>query len=90
MIFTTITASEFREFADHSPYKSFMQTPEIAKLREKSGWVPYYFVVKEGDKILAATMMVSKTTFIGRKTFYAPGGPLIDFEDQKLLEFFVK
>lgn len=90
MIFTTITASEFREFADHSPYKSFMQTPEIAKLREKSGWVPYYFAVKKGDKILAAAMAVAKPTFLGKSTFYTPGGPLLDYENTALLNFFIK
>ena len=90
MIFTTITESEFRKFADQSPYKSFMQTPEIAKLRERSGWTVYYFAVKEGDQILAATMAVAKPTFLGKSTFYTPGGPLVDYENTALLNFFVK
>ena len=81
MIFTTITESEFRKFANQSPYKSFMQTPEIAKLREKSGWTVYYFAVKESDQILAATMAVAKPTFLGKSTFYTPGGPLVDHEN---------
>ena len=90
MIFATITESEFRKFADQSPYKSFMQTPEIAKLREKSGWTVYYFAVKEGDQILAATMAVAKPTFLGKSTFYTPGGPLVDYENTALLNFFIK
>ena len=90
MIFTAITESEFRKFADQSPYKSFMQTPEIAKLRERSGWTVYYFAVKEGDQILAATMAVAKPTFLGKSTFYTPGGPLVDHENTALLNFFVK
>jgi len=47
MIFEVITPDEFRAFAEKSPYKSFMQTPEIAKLREKDGWVAYYLGVRE-------------------------------------------
>lgn len=90
MIFTTITETEFRKFADQSPYKSFMQTPEIAHLREKSGWVSYYFGVKDGEKLIAATMAVAKPTFLGKSTFYTPGGPLLDYENTPLVTFFFK
>ena len=90
MQFVELEKEEFTKFADSHKDKSFFQTTRIAALREQNGWKSHYVGVKEGEKILAATMMVSKTTFMGRKTFYAPGGPLIDFEDQKLLEFFIK
>lgn len=90
MDFISLTPEEFRKFADKYPDKSFFQTPEIAKLREKNGWIPYYFGVKEKNKLLAATMVVAKPTFLGKSTFYAPGGPLIDYEDTKLLNFFMK
>lgn len=90
MRFITLDEKTFRKFADKSPYKSFMQTPEIAKLREKSGWTPYYFGVESNNKIIAAAMMVAKPTFLGKSTFYAPGGPLLDYEDTKLVDFFFK
>ena len=90
MDFVELKPDEFTKFADSHANKSFFQTTKIATLREQNGWQPHYVGVKECDKILAATMMVSKTTFMGRKSFYAPGGPLIDFENQKLVEFFVK
>ena len=90
MKFITIEPEEFRKFAEKSPYKSFYQTPEIAKLREKSGWVPYYFGVEDDQKLQAATMMVARPTFLGKSLFYAPGGPLVDFENTTLLNFFIK
>ena len=90
MIFTTISKDEFRAFADESPYQSFMQTPEIAELRESQGWTAYYFAVKENDKIKAATMAVAKPTFLGKSTFICPGGPLMDYEDTALTNFFLK
>ena len=90
MNFITLTPDEFRDFADRSPYKSFMQTPEIARLRESNGWTAYYFGVKENDKIIAATMAVAKPTFLGKSTFYTPGGPLVDYENTELLDFFIK
>ena len=90
MEFVTLSEKEFRQFADKQPDKSFFQTPEIAHLRQQNGWVPYYFGVKQNRKIVAATMVVAKPTFLGKSTFYAPGGPLVDYEDAKLLTFFVK
>ena len=90
MDFITLTPEEFRQFADNSPYKSFMQTPEIAHLREQNGWTIYYFGVKKGKKLVAATMVVAKPTFLGKSTYYTPGGPLVDYEDTELLNFFIK
>ena len=90
MDFVALSEEEFRQFADQHPEKSFMQTPEIAHLRKQNSWVPYYFGVKKDHKIVAATLVVAKPTFLGKATFYAPGGPLIDYEDFGLLNFFTK
>ncbi len=91
MHFEPITEADFRTFSETSPYKSFMQTPEIAKLREQSGWTVYYLAVKdEKDKIMAATMLVAKPTLLGKSTFLAPGGPLLDLENKPLATYFLK
>ena len=89
MKFVTITSADFAQFAAKSPYKSFMQTPEIAKYREANGWTAYYLGVTESDELKAATMLVAKPTFLGKSTFLAPGGPLLDLEDTKLTTFFL-
>lgn len=88
MKFEEITAEEFRAYASNSPYKSFMQTPEIATLREKSGWTTHYVAVRKDGEILAASLLVSKPAFMKKLYFYAPGGPLLDLEDTKLVNFF--
>lgn len=90
MTFEEITAEEFREFAKTSPYKCFMQTPEIAQYREENGWTVYYLAAKYGGEIKAATMLVAKPNFLGKSIFIAPGGPLLDLEDQPLLDFFIR
>ena len=90
MTFEEITEEEFRKYAKNSPYKSFMQTPEIAKHREENGWTVYYLAAKYNGEIKAASMLVAKPTFLGKSTFIAPGGPLIDLEDQALTDFFMK
>ena len=88
MKFEEITAEEFRAYASNSPYKSFMQTPEIATLREKSGWTTHYVAVRKDGEILAGSLLVSKPAFMKKLYFYAPGGPLLDLEDTKLVNFF--
>ncbi|MBR3324258.1 peptidoglycan bridge formation glycyltransferase FemA/FemB family protein [Candidatus Saccharibacteria bacterium] len=90
MTFEEITEEEFRKYAKNSPYKSFMQTPEIAKHREENGWTVYYLAAKYNGEIKAASMLVAKPTFLGKSTFIAPGGPLLDLEDQALTDFFMK
>lgn len=90
MEFQEITAEQFRAYAAQSPYQSFMQTPEIAALRAKNGWAPAYAAVADAKgKLLAATMLVGKATFLGKyQTFYLPGGPLLDLENRALTKFF--
>ena len=90
MTFEEITAEDFREFAKTSPYKCFMQTPEIAKYREENGWTAYYLAAMHGNEIKAASMLVAKPYFLGKSIYIAPGGPLLDLEDQPLTEFFMK
>ena len=90
MNFITLKPAEFTKFAEKSPYKSFLQTTEIAKLREKNGWTAYYFGVEENGKIKAAAMTVAKPTFLGKSLYSIPGGPLMDYEDTPLVDFFFK
>lgn len=100
--FVEISEAEFREFAAGAEWKSFMQTPEIAKLREKQGWTAYYFGAREHlpqdapgnegashDNLLAAAMAVAKPTFLGKSLWLVPGGPLLDLENAGLSHFFL-
>lgn len=90
MKFCELEEKEFREFLDNHPLKTFLQTPEIAHMREKNGWKKYYVGLKENDTIICATMMLSAGNFFGKKVFYAPRGVLIDYENETLLTFFFK
>ncbi len=90
MEFCVLEEEEFRAYLNQHPLKTFLQTPEIAHLREKSGWKKHYVGVKEHEKIVAASMMLSKQTHFGKCVFYALRGFLIDYEDVDLLAFFTK
>ena len=89
MKFTLISAEEFRKFASTNQYHSFTQTPEIAIYRESIGWTPYYFAVKDNQKIIAAALALAKPTFLGKSLFTIPGGPLLDLENTTLAKFFL-
>lgn len=90
MKFCELQEAEFRTFLDRHPLKSFVQTPEMAQYKKNHGWEVSYVGMKEQDKILCATMMVSTKNAIGKRMFYAPNGYLIDFENKELLREFTK
>lgn len=81
---------EFLTFVDNNPLKTFMQTKEIGAIREKNGWNKIYLGLKENKKIVAATMLLSKTKYFGKKEFYALRGPLLDFENENILNTFLE
>lgn len=85
-----LTEQEFRDFLDKHPLKCFLQTPEIAKLREKHGWQKYYVGLKENEKIICATMLLAGGHFLGKKIFYTSRGFLIDFENKELVKTFTE
>ena len=88
MTFEELTVEEFRQFLDTHPLRTFIQTPEMASVRETLGYQTYYVGVKKEDKVVAATMMGSRKSHFGYLEFYAPRGILIDYEDKELLTYF--
>ena len=90
MKFQEITEKEYRKFWENHPLKTFLSSPEIGKLREKSGWKTKYVGVKKEDDLVAATMLVSHIRKFGKEEYYSPRGYLIDFKDKELVSFFTK
>lgn len=88
MHFTVLEENEYTEFLDRHPLRTFIQTVEMAKVNEKKGYESHFVGVKENNKIICATMMISHKARFNKKFFYAPRGFLIDFNDKKLLAFF--
>lgn len=88
MKFVTLSEEEFRKFANTHPLKTFLQTPEIGKLRKSNGWHTSYVGVKDKDKVLAACMLLSLEGFKKKLEFYSPRGPLLDYQNKELVSFF--
>lgn len=90
MEFLELTEEEFRNYLNKSEERTFLQTPEIGKLREKSGWTVSYLGVKNNGEVVASAMFTSITRHFGKKEFYAPRGLLLDYNNQELLTFFTE
>lgn len=88
MEFLELNREEYSAFARSHPLKSFFQTVEMESLSEHSGWKSYYVGVKENNKIVAATRMVSYKNRLGYSYFYAPRGLLLEYQNKVLLSFF--
>ena len=88
MKFVEITEEEYRKYWETHPLKTFLSAPEISKLREPLDWKTNYVGVKEDDKLIAASMLLSHKRHFNKWEFYSPRGYLLDFKNKELVEFF--
>ena len=88
MKFTELSVKDFEDFALKHDQISFHQSKEWALLKKVNGWEAYYVGALDGKKIVAASLLLAKSTPIKKKMFYAPRGFLIDYENKEILKFF--
>ena len=90
MKFVELTEEEFSLFANNHKYGSFHQNVAWGELKSGTGWITYLLGVKNKDKVVAASLVLSKSTPIKKNMFYAPRGFLIDYDNKELLKFFLE
>lgn len=91
MNFKKLTEKEFKEFSSNYSEASFMQTVELAHLKEDYLKSKVHYVgVEKGKKLVAASMILEDQTIFHQKKFYAPRGLLVDYHDFSLLQFFTE
>ncbi len=88
MEFKVLTEEQFKAFSTKHKYESFMQTVELGNLKKELGNIVHYVGVYKNKKLVAATLLLEEKSIMGRKTFYAPRGFLIDYEDKDTLKYF--
>ena len=88
--FYVLEENEYKQFVDHNPDASFMQTVEYAHLRNELGSRVHFVGIKVQGKIVAGAMILESTTIFLKKMFYAPRGLLVDYHNKELLSFFTK
>jgi len=84
--FKRIDEDKFDDFAQNHSFNNIFQTSAWAKV--KKNWNNLYFAVYKNDKIVAAALILVREVKFGFKFAYINKGPLLDFNDQSLLEYF--
>ena len=90
MEFVELSEKEFLNYSKKSPYTSFYQMPEWAKVKKTNGWNSYFVGLKDKNKIVAATLLLSKKIKMFKTMFYAPRGFLLDYDNLELLKEFTE
>ncbi len=90
MKFKVITEKEYQKFWDKHPQKTFLSSVEIGNLRKQNGFGVDFLGVFDDDKLVAAAMVTSKVRRFNKKDFYCPRGPLIDYNNKELVEYFIE
>ena len=90
MEFVELTEQEYQDFCGGHEQESYMQTLELKRFKENNNIKCYLVGVKENKKVVAATLMYSIGSFMKKKRFYSSRGFLIDYNNKKLLTFFVE
>lgn len=88
MKFEILKDEEFDKYAAKSEQASFHQNSSWGKLKSYNGWNYVCLGLKSKNKIMGATLLLSKKLFANKKIFYAPRGFLIDYNNYDLLKEF--
>ncbi len=75
--------TEWNDFVAACPHGDVLQCWEWGELKGRTGWQPLPIAVVEGDRIVAACLVLKRSVpLIGSCLLYAPHGPVVDFADE--------
>lgn len=86
--FIELSEAEFNLFSTHHPKENYLQTVEMAHLLKIRGWKVNYVGLKNDEQIIAAAMLSGLPIKFGYY-YNIAGGPLMDYENQEEVEFFI-
>ena len=84
LTFMQVPMTEWEEFEKSQSNINFFQSTMRVKKRERMGYQNYILGVKDGDKLIAGGVLLGRAN-----EFWMAYGPLIDWNDSKLVEFFL-
>lgn len=88
MKFVLLDEKEFMEFVDNRAEKNFFQTVMMKKRLERDNINVYLVGVKKNNKIVGASLIAETNhSFLGKKTFEAYKGFILDYQDRELVKF---
>lgn len=85
-----LSERQFEKFASKHSQANFYQTVEWGHLKKTNNWDMHLLGLKEGKKVVAGCLLLSKKLFGKAKMFYSPRGFLIDYSNYNVLSEFTK
>lgn len=81
----------FNKFMSTGPKSHVLQSYEWGELKQFTGWEPIRLLVEDNGKIRAGISILKRSIPIpGKSIYYAPRGPVADFNDTEALDFLLK
>ncbi|MGV3042210.1 aminoacyltransferase [Staphylococcus rostri] len=91
MKFTELTVEEFDQFVqDPSLESHYFQVKENIVLREEDGFQVVLLGVKDENNQVIAASLFSKIPTMGSYVYYSNRGPVMDYSDLGLVDFYLK
>lgn len=90
MEFVELTAKEYESYAIKSKYNNFLNSRQLLESKRKNGWDVGYVGIKKNGVIVGAAGFFLVPTLRRFYYAYAIRGPLLDYEDEEQVAFFIK
>lgn len=81
-----VPQAEFDAFAAHHPLSNLLQSYSWSKI--KSNWGSLHTGVYKDGKLVGTALVLIKQLPAGFSMFYIPRGPIMDYTDQELVDFY--
>ena len=83
-----ISAKEHDEFIKKQPLCNLLQSSSWAKV--KDNWDSVIAGVYDDKELIASSLILIKKLPLGFTMFYTPRGPIMDYENERLVKYFIQ
>ena len=90
MILESITKEEFDAFAKTLNCQNFFQCGAMKDFFDANNQENYLIGLKDNNKLVAATLLIYRSSFLGKKMFEATKGFIIDYNNLDLVKIFTE
>ena len=90
-VITDKESQEFNSFIAQHSKGHILQSFEWGEVKALTGWKPIRLIIEDGDNIVAAVSLLKRQLpAINKSIFYAPRGPVVDFQVEKVFKALLK
>jgi peptidoglycan pentaglycine glycine transferase (the second and third glycine) len=87
--FVELPVEEYELFVSTHELGNFLQSTAIGQRRAASGWQTHYVGVRdENNQVIAAALLMSRPIFLRLHLFESLQGPIMNYDDEALVQFF--